>query len=366
MAGDNEILNMEMLNFGGIEIPETQPLVEEEEVLTNTEKKEEVPVTSEKIIVDDESQEVVDEDEEKALKEKDEKPESPANSDEVFKPLAEFLKEQGFFPNLNKEIKSAEDLAAAFQEEIKRNEFATLNEEQKAYLEALKDGVPDELYRTHQQTSTVFKSVTDEVLEQDEDIRKQLIIQDLIHSGLSPERAERQYQRIFDIGDSFEEAKTARENLIKKEEQEYKESVQQAKQREIEFRKAQEKQLEDLKATVYKQEKLFDTFNVTDGLKNKVYETMTKVVAYTEDKQPLNELMKHRMEDPIGFETKLYYLYTLTDGFKNINKFITKSTSSAAKKLRDAVNASTLIRNGGDTDYGEQSAFNGPPIVSID
>lgn len=350
---------MSMFDFSSHEqaLVETQEQTEEK-VLSNNEKEtEEV-----KVNVEDTNPEVVDKEE---IPEKEEEnSESPANSDDVFTPLAEFLKEQGFFPNLDKEIKSAEELAEAFKEEIKRNEFADLTEEQKEYLTALREGVPDALYREHVQAATTFKSVTDDILADNEDIRKQVVIQDLIHSGLSPERAERQWQRIYDLGDSLEESKAARDNLIQKEEKEYQQKIQIEKQRAIEMKKAQEKQLNDLKNNVYSQEKLFDTFPVSQGMKDKVYKTMTEVVAYTETNQPVNKLMKHRMDNPVDFETKLYYLYELTNGFKDINKFVTKSTTSAAKKLKDAVNSANFIKSGAEGSFNQEN-FTGPPIVSL-
>jgi hypothetical protein len=371
MAGDgmNDVLDMSMFNFD-------PPVKQEEQSKEETKVETVETVNTSKVVkdtikeiinkVDDESQEVVDNpEEEKTAEDKVTTSESPA-TDDVFGPLADFLKEQGFFPNLDKEIKTAEDLAEAFKEQIKEQEYAGLNEVQKQYLEALSQGVSEELFMGHLQNNKVFSDITDEILQEDEEIRKQVIIQDLIYSGLSPERAEKQYQRIYDIGDSVEEAKTARENLVKKENEEYLRNVESEKQQKILAEKQANEQLDKLRDNVYKQTSLFDSFKVTDQLKNKVYESMTKVVGYDVNKQPLNTVMKHRAEDPIGFDTALYYLYNLTEGFKNINKFINKATTNATKKLTDAVNRTTLVKSAGDSNYGYTSNVQTPITDLID
>jgi len=355
MAGEQnlDILDMSLFDTAqlGTEIQEEIP--DKEEVYND-------------IVVDDVSQERVDdqEDEKKDLEAKEKDSNSPADSDDVFTPLAEFLKEQGFFSTLEKEIKTADDLAEAFKAEVKKNEFAGLTEVQKDYLKALEHGVPDEVFNQHLQNSNLLSNITDEVLENDVEICKQLIIQEAILKGNTKERAERMYQRSYDVGDSIEDAKEAKAFLLTKDAEQYQQSIAEAEQAKIEQQKAADKQLKDLEKSVKEQDNVFEGFKVNDGLKDKVYETMTKVVDYTPDGLPLNRLMKHRVDNPIDFETKLYYLYELTNGFKDINKFNVKSTTVAAKKLREAIAGNTFIKSGGDTNYGDPNEYS-TPIVDV-
>lgn len=354
MAGDlDELLDMSMFDL--------EPLSKQEEVLLEeTEKEEKVLSNNENKGVenksaDDKSQEEVGNPEKGKTTEKSElKPteESPATDDTVFKSLSEFLKEQGFFPNLDIEIKSADDLAEAFKKEIQRNEFADLNEKQKKYVEALRIGIPQESVEEYFSTTKVFEDITDEVLEKDSDIRKQVIIQDLLTSGIPQERANKQYQRIYDLGEDIEEAKLSRNNLKQKAEVEFAKLTEQTKLEQEKAIEEQNKEFEKVKQAVYNQSNLFESFKVTDHLKNRVFESMSTVIAYDTNGTPLNKLMKHRSEDPIDFDTKLYYLYELTNGFKNIDKFVTKSTSTATKKLAEAVTNSTLLKQAGDHNYG--------------
>lgn len=367
-AGENNeeiVLDMSLFDFSTLEKDEsaiTQGNTEGQQELSseniendNTEKPEKV---SEIVGETKVQKEPSDED-------KGKNPESPADSEEVFKPLAEFLKEQGFFSDLELEIKNENDLAEAFKQEIKKNEYADLNESQIEYLEALRNGIPDQVIQGHQKTQQVFENITDDLLE-DEEVRKQVIIEDRIASGWSRERAEKDYKRIYDNGDSLDEAKLSRDNLKVLEQQEFEKAVQQEKQNKVEAEKQAKKQLEDLKTSVFKEDNLFGTFKVNEGLKQKVHDSMTKVVDYTPDGLPLNKLMKHRLDNPIEFEKNLYYIYELTDGFRNIDKLTAKATTSAAKKLSDAVQKSTYIRSSGGITPVDNNEYSSPIVEIVD
>lgn len=357
MAGEDFTFDMSLIDFNSEE-PEDK-VVDTTQEITNTNE-----------IADAEKQENVGEDrKEEDLKEKEEEtndPDSPAAED-VFEPLASFLKEQGFFSDLDIKIKNEEDLAEAFRQEIKKNELADLNELQREYLEALREGVPSEVIQSHQKTRTIFENITDDILSEDEEIRKQLIINDRLASGFDQSRAERDYKRIFDAGESYEEAKASRDNLKLKEAQEYENTIKLEKQNELEQKKRAEEQVNNLKKAVFEEDNFLGSFKVDQGLKQRVYDTMTKVVEYSQQGEPLNKLMKHRLEDPVGFEKSLYYMYDLTNGFKDINKFINKSNTTASKKLRDAIQNSTYIKSGGSSvGLDDQDSYDSPIVSLID
>jgi len=43
--------------------------------------------------------------------------------------------------------------------------------------------------------------------------------------------------------------------------------------------------------------------------------------------------MRDRRENPIDFDSKLYYLYEMTNGFKDLSKITNKSETKAISKL---------------------------------
>ena len=350
MAGEDDlILDMSMFDIEPDNTITEPPDIKTEVV--ESKKEEDKGIESK---TDDAGQENVGK--EKSTEIKDEKnPNSPADSNDgiLFQALAESLKNQGFFSSLdNIEIKNEEDLAKAFKEELKRNEFSDLSETQKEYLEALREGVPDEVVKDHFHTGTVFANITDNILENDEAIRKQVIIQERIAKGWTPERAEREYKRINDLGEGLEESKFSLDSLKQMEQLDYKQKVEEAKQVKIEEEKQNKERLDNLKKAVYKEEKFLNTFKVDDGLKGAVHRSMTDIIGYDELGRPLNKLMQHRMQDPLDFEVKLYYMYELTKGFTDISKFTNKAMSTASKKLTNAISNSTYIKSsGGKTPY---------------
>lgn len=355
MAGEekvNDVLDMSLFDIDLLERKEeVEEPIETKQIIAN--------------VVDDESQEKVDNQEEgKDPKVEEKTTNSPADSEKVIGPLATFLKEQGFFPTLTKEIETVEELAEAFKEEVKRSEFSSLNSKQKAYLDALAYGVPEDVFAQHVEDSDLLEGITNETLENSPEICRQLIIQEAILKGDTKERAERRYQRSYDIGDSIEDAFTAREFLIQKKEEVYKEEIAYRQQEQVRAQQEYQQQLDDLKESVFNQTTVFDTFKIDDGMKRKVYENMTKIVGYSADGLPLNELMQHKLENPIEFETMLYYLYTLTNKFKDTNKFNTKAETVAAKKLREAVVNNTFISSGGSSNYIDPNEHSAP-IVDV-
>jgi len=374
MAGDNDLLDMSLFDMNSIsDTPEIKPEVEEkiEEEVTIPEKVSESIDTKDQ--ADGENQETVGSQEEESVEKSSEETseettESPANSDdEVYKVMGAYLKEQGILPSLDTDLSSIEDFAKAVSAEIKVNEFAKLNEDQKAYLTAMSKGVPDELFKTHLANNQIYSGLTDAVLEEREDVRKEVIVQDLLAQGWTPERAERQYQRVFDLGESVEESKISRNNLKDRDKANYEQEIQKVEKAKVAAKTAETEKLENLKKSVYDQSNVFDSFKVNDALKDRVHNSMTKVIGYTEGGIPLNALMKERLDNPVDFETKLYYLYELTNGFKDIKKFSMKADTTAAKKVKEAVSQSSLFKTNSEANFVQREELEGgSPIIDID
>ena len=69
---------------------------------------------------------------------------------------------------------------------------------------------------------------------------------------------------------------------------------------------------------------------------------MTKIVGKSPDGNSENALMKQRREDPVDFDTKLYYLYELTKGFKDFSKFTASAKSSAIQDMERALQNNSI------------------------
>jgi hypothetical protein len=66
---------------------------------------------------------------------------------------------------------------------------------------------------------------------------------------------------------------------------------------------------------------------------------MTTIVGTSPQGVSENALMRTRREDPVGFDTKLYYLYEITKGFSDFSKINKGGRSSAIKDLERAARA---------------------------
>jgi len=277
----------------------------------------------------------------------------PEEAGEVYGTLAEVLQEKGFFQGegVVDKIKSADDLAEAFREEIKRNEFSDLTESQRRALEGFRNGIPQAEIVQHEQNLQQYNSITRDVVESNPELQKALFVTDLVNKGISESRAEGLYQIAEDTGELLDEALASLETLKQNENSRYQAMIEQkqAEQEAIARQKAEEQAA--IKKSIYAVDKFMDDVKITQNLKEKVHSTMTEIVGYAENGQPLNALMKARQEDPLDFETKLYYLFELTDGFKNLKRFSRQADSKAAKKLESLIQNNTFIKDSNAPTY---------------
>ena len=70
---------------------------------------------------------------------------------------------------------------------------------------------------------------------------------------------------------------------------------------------------------------------------------MTKAVEFTDDGMGLNALQKYQRENPAKFQADLYYLFELTEGFKNLKKLESKATSKAVNSFKTKLERSNII-----------------------
>jgi len=287
---------------------------------------------------------------------------------EVYKTLAEALKDEGFFSTKETvdDITNLEKLAEAFREEIKKNEFSDLTESQRRALEGFRNGVPEQTIIQHEQNMQQYNSIDDALLESNEELQKALLITDLMAKGISESRANKMYEISYDNGELLDEAKASLVTLKQRETEQYQSQIAAVQAQRDAQAKAVEEQKKAIKKSIYDVDKFLNEVSVTENLKQKVHSSMTEIVGYTDDGAPLNALTKARLEDPIDFETKLYYLFELTDGFTNIKKFNKQAESKAAKKLESLINNNTFIKDNNAPAYQQDpNSYDAAGIVSL-
>ena len=261
------------------------------------------------------------------------------NSPNLYSSLATVLHEQGLLPSLNlqdNKISSVDDIANAFKAEIEGNVknklIETLGEDG---YNAVINGVPiTELAKTREAQATL-DSITEEALTSDLELSKRVIYQDYLNQGIPEDRARRLLKRVIDSG---EEAiiEDATESLasLKLYEQKQLENRQLEFQKQKEAERKQQEQLEtELKNKIYNSKELISGVKLNKAMQDKVYKSMTEIVGKNEDGVLENRLMRERRQNPIEFDTKLYYIYELTNGFKDLSKIMNTTRSSAVDEL---------------------------------
>lgn len=251
--------------------------------------------------------------------------------------VAKALKEEGIFQTLEdnevEEISSAEDFAEAVNKQI----HSMLDDRQKRIDEALNSGVSISDIQRCEKALEFFNSLqeNDIIDESDkgEKLRKQLIYTDFINRGYSTERAQREVQKSFSSGTDIEDAKEALASNKEFFQSEYDNIIREAKeeeQKEVEKRK---KQAEDLRRTILEDNKLFGDLQVDKITRRKIYDNISKpVYKDPETGELLTAIQKYEMENRPEFLKNIGVLFTLTDGFKNLNNLVKNKVRKEVKK----------------------------------
>ena len=251
--------------------------------------------------------------------------------------VAKALKEEGIFQTLEdnevEEISSAEDFAEAVNKQI----HSMLDDRQKRIDEALNSGVSISDIQRCEKALEFFNSLqeNDIIDESDkgEKLRKQLIYTDFINRGYSTERAQREVQKSFSSGTDIEDAKEALASNKEFFQSEYDNIIRETKeeeQKEVEKRK---KQAEDLRRSILEDNKIFGDLQVDKVTRRKIYDNISKpVYKDPETGELFTAIQKYEMENRPEFLKNIGVLFTLTDGFKNLDNLVKNKVRKEVKK----------------------------------
>lgn len=326
-----------------LETEDIENLFSEQETqeITNSESSEEDKETTETVSVDnlftDESESVGSEENNARDKEdtglSNDKGASPTNN--FYSSIAKALREEGIFQNLDDEvnISSAEDFAKAMRDEI----TAQFDERQRRIDEALNAGVEPLEIKRYENTLGYLNSLQDSHLadesEKGEKLREQLIYQDFINRGYSKERALREVKKSFNSGTDIEDAKEA---LISNKEffqNEYDSLIQEAQEEEKREIQRRKEQAEQLKKSVLEDDKVFGEIQVDKATRKKVFDVISKPVYKDPDTGELfTAIQKYEMDNRTEFLKNLGLIFTLTDGFKNLDNLVKNKVRKEVKK----------------------------------
>lgn len=272
--------------------------------------------------------------------------------------IASALKEEGIFPDLDDDtlngIKTPEDFAEAVEKTVQ----ARLDERQKRIDAALQADVELDEVRRYEQTLANLDAIKEEYItnetEKGERLRKSLIYQDFRNRGYSEARAKREVEKSFNAGTDIEDAKEALESNREYFSNQYQDLIKEAQEEAKEEQRKIKEEAAQLKKSMLEDKEVFTGITLDKTTRQKAFENITKPVFKTEDGEYLTAIQKYEMDNPVEFRKYLSVLFTMTDGFKNIDGLVKGKVKKEVKQsLRELEHklSSTARNSSGNPRY---------------
>ena len=333
---DNILTDSEIENLFVDEEPEqdstSEDVTENKEDKSKEDKEETTEVDVDSLFTEPES--VGSED----TKEKeDTNPDKGSTSPKFYSSIAKAFAEEGIFPDLDEETISKVNTPEELRDLVEKQIKAGLDERQKRIDEALGVGVEPDTIKQYEGALNYLDSLNDEAItaetDEGEKLRKQLIYQDFINRGYSKERASREVKKSIDGGTDIEDAKEALKSNKDFFKSKYDGIIEDArKEEEAEVAKRKE-QAEKLKASILTDKKVFGEIEVDKATRQKIYDNLAKpVYKDPETGEMLTTIQKYEMEHRTEFLKNLSLVFTLTDGFKNLDGLVKGKVRKEVKK----------------------------------
>ena len=266
-----------------------------------------------------------------------EKVSTSPNSKNFFSSIAKAFAEEGIFPDLNEDEVANIKTAESFRELIDKQIQSQLDEKQKRIDEALNVGIEPDDIRKYENTLSYLDEVSEDKLAEEttegEELRKRLIYQDYINRGFSQERATKEVKRSIDSGNDIEDAKEALNSNKEYFKTQYVKLLNDAKEEQKKYEQERKNQAEQLKKSIIEEKKVFGDIEVDKSTRQKIFDNLSKPVYKDEETGTyMTALQKYQHDNPNEFIKNVSTIFTLTDGFKNLNKLVKGKVNKEIKK----------------------------------
>lgn len=243
----------------------------------------------------------------------------------------------GIFPNLDDEtIKKAVD-AESFSNLIEAEINARFDEKQKRISQALENGVEPNDIKKYESTLNYINTITDAAIaeesEKGEQLRYNLIYQDFINKGMTPDKAKKFADRTVDAGTDVEDAKEA---LLSNKEffsNAYNKMLQDAQQKADEDKAEREKNAKELEKSLMKDKQLFGDMEISNDIRKKAFDSVSKpVYKDPETGDYMTAIQKYESEHRAEFLKYTGLIFAMTNGFKDFDSFAKGKVKKEVKK----------------------------------
>lgn len=276
-------------------------------------------------------------------------------SPKFYSSIAKAFAEEGIFPDLDEEsiskIKTPEDFRALIEDQIQ----AGLDERQQRIDEALNAGVEPNDIKQYEGVIDYLNNIKDETLtaesEEGENLRKKLIYQDFINRGYSQDRANREVQKSLSGGTDIDDAKEALQANKDFFKTQYDQIIDDTNANRKEYEEKLQEQADKLKYSILEDKKVFGDIELDNKTRRKIYDNITKPVYKDPDTgQFYTAIQKYEMENRTEFLKNLSLIYTLTNGFKDLNSLIKgkvrKEVKRGFRELENTLNNTARTSDG--------------------
>lgn len=281
---------------------------------------------------------------------------SDGSSPNFYSSIAEAFVTDGIFPDLDydavKNVRSAEDFVKVTNEYIK----SQLTEQQRRVSEALELDADTAAIRQFEGNLNFLSSIDDDIIraedERGEDLRKRLIYQDFINRGFSKERAEKEVNKSINNGNDIDDAIEALDGLKKFYKSGYDNYMQSLRDAEAQRIQALKERTERIKDVILNNKnKVFGDIELDKNTRQKMFDSVAKPIYKDKDTgEMLNAVQKYARDNEEDFWVKMSFLYTMTDGFKSLDKLVGNKVKKAYKKslsdLEGKINATSRNSDG--------------------
>jgi len=282
-------------------------------------------------------------------------PKGDGSSPSIYSSIATALKNDGIFPEFSDDELSAVTTPEAFGELFEKAISAKMDERMKRIDQALGNGVAPDTVKMYEQTLAYLGSITDDVIndesEQGENVRKQLIYNDLINRGYTQEKAVREVEKSFKSGSDIDDAKDALAALRGFYQNGYDKIQQDAKDRAENMRKARKQDEEKFRKMILEDDIVLGETKLDKRTRQSVFDAVSKPVYKDPDTgQLLTQVQKFQKENPLEFLKQIGMWFVLTDGGKNINGLVKQQAiaekNKGIKELERKINSSAFDSDG--------------------
>lgn len=243
-----------------------------------------------------------------------------------FSSIAKQFADEGILELNDEEVKDADSFKSLIKKAIENG----IDEKTKRVSELLDMGADSKDIKEFEDTIEYLHGIqSEDILAEGEDgdnLRRRLIMQDLINNGVDEQEAVTKVKEIFKKGSDITEAKKALQANKDYFQKAYKEMAEEQRKKADEWDKSVQKQTEELKTSIMSDDKFLGELDIDEKIKKQALANLSE--PKYKDKQSgqmLTAIQRYERENKTEFLKNLGLVFTLTDGFKNMDKLVNKA-----------------------------------------